>query len=103
MTITLTVETLTSDDMLMQTEGQFLSTMRDQLFIYHEPSAQYYGIDEVGELIWTLALQPIAVREIRDALVQAYEVTIEEAEYDVLRFCSELLNVGLLRIASHTV
>ena len=98
MTITLTVY-----DMLVQTEDQFLSTMRDQLFIYHEPSAQYYCIDEVGELIWTLALQPISARDIRDALVKAYDVTIEEAEYDVLRFCSELLNVGLLRIASHTV
>lgn len=51
----------------------------------------YFGLDPIGTRIWHLIQEHRSLREIRDALLEEYEVTKRQCEDDLLRF------VGLLR------
>jgi hypothetical protein len=58
----------------------------------------YYGLDEVGATIWNLIQQPRAVGEIRDCILEEYEVDPAQCEQDLLKLLSELAALGLVEI-----
>jgi hypothetical protein len=58
----------------------------------------YYGLDAVGARIWDLIQEPRAVHEVRDALVQQYDVEPERCERDVLVLLEELAAEGLIEV-----
>ena len=58
----------------------------------------YYGLDEVGTVIWGLLSEPVTVGAIRDAIVRQYDVTEEVCERDLIALLNELLDHGLIEI-----
>ncbi len=58
----------------------------------------YYGLDRVGSRIWTLLQQARRVQEIRDTLLEEYEVTAERCERDLLALLEQLAAEGLIEI-----
>jgi len=58
----------------------------------------YYGLDAVGARIWNLLATPKTVSQIRDALLEEYEVVPEHCERDLWRFLSELAEEGLIEV-----
>ena len=61
-------------------------------------NAAYYGLDAVGARIWNLLAAPRTVGQIRDALLNEYEVNAERCERDLWRFLSELAEEGLVEV-----
>ncbi len=61
-------------------------------------SGVYYGLDEVGARVWTLISEPKRVAEVRDALLQEYEVEPERCERDLLALLASLADAGLIEI-----
>ena len=59
-------------------------------------SGIYFGLDEVGALIWKLLAEGAAVSKIVEALTAEYRVSEEKAEEDILRLVKELRRKGLL-------
>ena len=62
----------------------------------------YYGLDEVGARIWNLIQEPKAVSEIRDVLLDEYEVEPERCERDLLTLLEELVAENLVEARDGT-
>ena len=58
----------------------------------------YYGLDPVGARIWKLIQQPRSVDEVREALVDEYEVEPERCEQDLITLLEKLLTEGLIEV-----
>ncbi len=58
----------------------------------------YYGLDPVGARIWSLIQEPRLVREIRDTVLDEYDVDAEQCEHEVLTLLSEMAGHGLIEV-----
>jgi hypothetical protein len=58
----------------------------------------YYGLDPVGASVWNLIQQPKTFAEIRDALLDMYEVDSAQLESDLQALLVELSEQGLIEI-----
>jgi hypothetical protein len=56
-----------------------------------------YTLDEVGARIWELIDGQRRVEEIRDTIVEEYEVSAEVAEADLIEFVQQLEAIGGVR------
>ena len=61
-------------------------------------SGTYYGLDPVGARIWNLIQTPRTVQEIRDILLQDYEVEPDRCEGDLVALLEKLANEGLVDV-----
>lgn len=58
----------------------------------------YYGLDEIGTLVWNMIEKPCAVASIRDAILRAYDVGAEQCEADLLNLLQELERRELIEV-----
>lgn len=58
----------------------------------------YYGLDPVGARVWTLLQQPRSVTELRDALLEEFEVDAERCERDLLGLLEKMRSEGLIEV-----
>jgi hypothetical protein len=70
-----------------------------ELAIMDSNSGIYYGLDPVGARIWSLLLDWKTVGEIRDTLLEEYDVELSELEGDVANLLDELCRKGLVEVA----
>ena len=59
-------------------------------------SGIYFGLEGVGQRIWELLETPKKPLELRDTLLEEYDVTEEVATADTHRFLEQLLEHGLI-------
>jgi hypothetical protein len=62
----------------------------------------YYGLDAVGARIWDLIQEPRTIGEIRDALVNEYEVQRDRCESDLITLLQRLTDEGLVEVRDET-
>jgi hypothetical protein len=60
----------------------------------------YYGLDSVGARIWNLVQQPRSVAELRDTLLDEYDVETARAERDLLALLEKMRREGLIAVRS---
>lgn len=58
----------------------------------------YYGLNPVGAFAWALLERPRTVAELRDAVVEAYEVDAPTAEADLLELLADMAARGLVHV-----
>jgi len=58
----------------------------------------YYGLNTVGASIWKLIQEPRTIKEIRDALLEEYDVEPKRCEQDILELLEELSTHELIKI-----
>ena len=62
----------------------------------------YYGLDEVGSKIWNLIKKPKQVREVRDAILDEYDVEPDRCERDLCALFEKMLTAGLIEVKNGT-
>ena len=62
----------------------------------------YYGLDAVGARIWNLLQEPKTVREIRNVLVNEYDIEPERCERDLHALLRRLVDEGLAEVRDET-
>jgi hypothetical protein len=72
----------------------------DESAILNLKNTVYYGLDPVGARVWSLLQQPRSVRELRDALLDEYEVDAERCERDLLELLEKMRGEGLIQVRS---
>jgi Coenzyme PQQ synthesis protein D (PqqD) len=72
----------------------------DESAILNLKNTVYYGLDPVGARVWSLLQQPRSVRELRDALLEQYEVEAERCERDLLELLEKMRGEGLIQVRS---
>ncbi|MEM9510783.1 MAG: PqqD family protein, partial [Cyanobacteria bacterium P01_E01_bin.35] len=62
----------------------------------------YYGLNNVGVSVWNLIQEPKTVMEIRDTILEEYDVESEQCSQDLFRLLKELSVVGLIKVKNET-
>ena len=72
--------------------------VEDEVVILGLKDGVYYGLNPVGAFIWSLIQKPKTVAEIRDAVLEEYDVKKEVCENDLMELLTELSDKGLVEI-----
>jgi len=83
---------------VVATMDQVSSDLQGEVAILDLKAGVYYGLDEVGARIWNLLREPKTVSEIRDELLQEYDVEADRCERDLLALLQRLADEGLVEV-----
>ena len=83
-------------------KDQVSSDLGEEVVVLDLKNGVYYGLDAVGARIWNLIQEPKAVNEIRDVLLDEYEVEPEHCERDLLALLEELVAENLVEVRDGT-
>ena len=81
-------------------KDQVSSDLGGEVAILDLKAGVYYGLDAVGARIWSLIQEPRTVNEIRDILLEEYDVEPERCERDLLALLRRLADEGLVEVRS---
>ncbi|MGC1203219.1 MAG: PqqD family peptide modification chaperone, partial [Candidatus Acidiferrales bacterium] len=70
----------------------------DEASILNLKNTVYYGLDPVGARVWTLLQQPRSVEQLRDTLLEDYEVESARCENDLLSLLEKMRAEGLIEV-----
>ncbi len=96
------VNMISINSVIVATNAQVSSNLGAELVILDLKHGVYYGLDEVGSQIWALIQEPKAVDEIRDMLLDKYEVDPERCERELLALLEELVAKDLVIVKDGT-
>ena len=80
------------------TKDQVSADLSGEAAILNLKTNTYFGLNTVGASIWKLIQEPKKVSEIRDAIIEEYDVEPDRCEHDVLELLQELSKNGLIEI-----
>lgn len=76
--------------------NQVSTDLEGEVIVLGLRSGAYFGLDNVGVLIWNLMHEPRRVESIRDAILEEFDVDFQSCETDLLAFLEKLANEGLI-------
>jgi hypothetical protein len=83
---------------VVSAKDQVSSDLGGEVAILDLKAGVYYGLDAVGARIWSLIQEPRTVNEIRDILLEEYEVEPERCERDLLVLLQRLADEGIIEV-----
>lgn len=89
---------LSLQSVVVATGEQISADLGDEAVILGVKTGSYYGLDQVGLFVWNLLQTPRTVSDLRDAILEEYEVEPEECEQDLLAFLDDLAGKSLIHI-----
>jgi len=81
---------------LKQSDRQVSCNLNEEVAILNLDKAVYFGLEGVGAHIWQSLEQPRSVGEICQSITDEFEVASAECQADVLKFLTQLQEVGLV-------
>lgn len=91
-------QTMSHHSVVMVAKDQVSADLGGEMAILNLKNGVYYGLNEIGAKIWNLIQAPRKVSEIRDAILEQYEVEPERCERDLLAILQKLLDAGLIAV-----
>lgn len=86
------------DSTVVAAESQVSSDLGEEVAILDFKAGIYYGLDEVGARVWQLVQEPKKVSEIRNALLEEYEVEPDRCERDLIALLRSLADEELIEM-----
>ena len=93
---------ITTTSVVVAVKDQVSADLAGEAVILSLRTGMYYGLNPVGARIWTLLGTPTRVRDIRDAIVQQYDVEEGRCERDILGVLQRLAAHGLVEATDAT-
>jgi hypothetical protein len=81
-------------------EEVLFQELQGEAVLLNLKSGVYLGLDSVGTRIWNLLQQRPLLQDVRDAILQEYDVSAEQCERDLLRLVSKMEQQGLAEIGT---
>ena len=94
--------TISECSMVVAAKDQVSADLSDEVVMLDLESGVYYGLDAVGARIWSLIQEPRAVGDIRDTLLEEYQVEPNRCERELLTLLRELAAEGLIEVKDAT-
>jgi len=91
--------TISANSTVVATEEQVSADLAGEAVILSLQSGMYYGLDQIGATIWTLIQEPRTVTEIRDAILDEYDVEPDRCERDAVELLEQLADAGLVKVS----
>ena len=79
---------------------QLSSEPQHNLVLFDVNERRYYTLDALSGLVWNLVQHPMTLREIRDAVLDCFDVEPETVERDVMNVLREMESNGLIESAN---
>lgn len=76
----------------------FAQEIDDETIILDAITQEYFSLNEIGKVIWSLLSENKNLEEIKEQMLEMYEVPAEQLEKDVLNFLQALGKKGLISI-----
>ncbi len=89
---------ISDPSVVVATKDQFSCPLGDDIIILDLRAGLYFGLDNVGALVWELVQQPKSVRDLRQAILETFEVAPEVCERDLVALLRELAAKNLIEI-----
>jgi len=86
------------DSVVSTSKDLVFSNVADEVVILDLKSGVYHGLESVGARAWELMVEPKPVRDVRDALLDEYDVEPQQCESDLIRLIEELKSHGLVEV-----
>ncbi len=84
------------DDIVVAVPDQVSTNLDGEAVILSLRDSTYYGLNEVGALIWSRVQLPTEVRAVCAAVLEEYDVDPADCERDVLQLLNDLAANGLI-------
>ena len=81
-------------------EEVLFQELQGEAVLLNLKSGVYLGLDAVGTRIWNLLQRHHVLQEVRDAMLQEYEVSADQCERDLLRLVGEMEQQGLAEVGA---
>ncbi len=91
---------LSPKSIVVATSEQVSCPLGDESAILNLKNSVYYGVNPVAASVWKLLGQPRSVGELRDALVDEYDVEPERCEQDLMTLLRKMHAEGLIDVQS---
>jgi hypothetical protein len=89
---------LSTHSIVVASPDQVSCPLGDESAILNLNNTVYYGLDPVGSHIWRLLQKPRSIGELRDALLDEYDVEAERCENDLFELLEKLWAEGLIEV-----
>ncbi|HEV8131779.1 MAG TPA: PqqD family protein [Acidobacteriota bacterium] len=86
----------TTHGTIVVAKDQVSCNLARETVILNFKSGVYYGLDEIGTFIWNLIQDPKTLQDVRDALLNEYQVEPERCESDLRALVQELAAAALI-------
>ena len=77
-------------------EGIMATEVDGQAELMHVDRGFYYGLNEVGALLWRNIGDPVTVQELCDAVMEEFDVDFATCQRDVLAVLGQMAEAGLI-------
>jgi len=91
-------KTISTESIVVASKDLISCDLEGEAAILNLKSGTYFGLDPVGATIWSLIAQPLRVVEIRNALIDQFDVEAERCSRDLLQLLGELQARGLIQV-----
>ncbi|BAY87293.1 hypothetical protein NIES267_68140 [Calothrix parasitica NIES-267] len=95
-------EKITESSIVVATEDQISSDLGGESVILNMTTGVYHGLNEVGARVWDLIEKPKAVKDIKQVLLEEYEVEADVCTDDLFSLLNELKTAGLIKVTNET-
>src|SRR5437660_7948571 len=89
-------EAIHDETVVMAVKNQVSSILGQEAVILHLGKGEYYGLNEVGAVIWELLQKPISAGKIAGELTRRFEVTSKQSRSDVFQLLNRLRDANLI-------
>lgn len=72
--------------------------VEDEMVLLGMEDGIYYGLNPVGAFIWEQIIEPKTIDQVRNAILDEYEVEKGECERDLIDLLNELAEKGMIHI-----
>ncbi len=90
--------TISVHSIVVATSEQVSCPLGEESAILNLKNSVYYGMNPVGARVWNLVQQPKSVSQLRDTLLEEYEVDATRCERDLLDLLEQMRVEGLIEI-----
>lgn len=94
----LTDPPICTDSIVVATPEQVSCALGEERVILGLRNSVYYGVNSVAASIWELLQRQRAVSELRDAVLEEYEVEPERCERELLGLLEQMRSEGLIQV-----
>jgi hypothetical protein len=89
---------LSLGSVVVATAEQVSCPLGEESAILNLKNSVYYGMNPVGARVWTLLQQPRSVGELRDTLLDEYEVAADTCERELFELLEKMRIEGLVEV-----
>ena len=89
---------ISTESVVVAAQDQVSADLAGETIILGLTAGAYFGLEDVGGRIWDLIREPRTVAEIRDTIVEEYDVDVDRCERELLGLLEQLATTGLIEI-----